>query len=98
MPRKDDIICRCEEISRGEITDAIHAGDRSPDSIKRRTRAGMGFCQGKTCSRLVAQMLATETGIPIAEIRLPSKRPPVGSIGLEALAHEQRNVDDDGKT
>ena len=98
MPKNNDIICRCEEISRGEIRDAILLGDRSIDCIKRRTRAGMGFCQGKTCSRLVAQLLASETGMPIAGMELPRKRPPVGSITLEALADEQRNLDGDDGT
>ncbi|MFA5449204.1 MAG: NAD(P)/FAD-dependent oxidoreductase [Clostridia bacterium] len=64
------IICRCEEISRGEIMDAI----KSPvpaltlDGIKRRVRAGMGRCQGGFCAPLITQIIAEETGIDITQI------------------------------
>ena len=43
---KDLIICRCEEVTEGEIKKAIRSGARTITGIKRRTRAGMGLCQG----------------------------------------------------
>jgi NAD(P)H-nitrite reductase large subunit len=88
MDNREDIICRCEEITRGEIIDAIQKGDISLDSIKRRTRAGMGFCQGKTCARLVAQIIAEETGKGMSEIKPSYKRPPAGPIPILVLAQE----------
>ena len=48
----DIIICRCQEVTRQEILDAIEQGATTVDGVKRRTRAGMGLCQGKTCERL----------------------------------------------
>ena len=48
-PRYGRVICRCETITEGEIVDAIHrpVGARTVDGVKRRTRAGMGRCQGR---------------------------------------------------
>ena len=58
------IICRCEGITEGEIVDAIKApcGARDVDGVKRRTRAGMGRCQGGFCGSKVVEILARELG------------------------------------
>jgi NAD(P)H-nitrite reductase large subunit len=82
----DLVICRCEEVTREEIEEAIRDGARSVDSVKRRTRAGMGLCQGKTCARMVAQMISQATGTPPAEIAWPNSRPPVRPIKVGDLA------------
>ncbi|MEI7883926.1 MAG: (2Fe-2S)-binding protein [Clostridia bacterium] len=83
---QETIICRCEEITKSEILEAIKKGDTTVDAIKKRTRSGMGLCQGKTCGRLVAQIIAQEIGIAVADQPAPSKRPPVGVISLKELA------------
>ena len=64
------IICRCETITEGEILDAIHApaGARDVDGVKRRTRAGMGRCQGGFCGSKVVEILARELGTEMNEI------------------------------
>jgi glycerol-3-phosphate dehydrogenase len=64
------IVCRCEEISKGEIIDAIHATipALTLDAIKRRTRAGMGRCQGGFCTPLIAQIMVEETGKNMLEL------------------------------
>ena len=54
------IICRCEQISEGEILEAIARGARSLDGVKRRVRAGMGRCQGGFCAPRVMEILARE--------------------------------------
>jgi len=61
------IICRCETVTEGEIVDAIRrpVGARSLDMVKRRTRAGMGRCQGGFCMPRVAEILARELNIPL---------------------------------
>lgn len=82
----DEIICRCEEVTRAEIVQAIREGARTLNEIKRRTRAGMGLCQGKTCARLVQRILAEETGQAIAEIMPSTYRPPVRPVRLDVLA------------
>lgn len=64
------IICRCEEISKGEIIDALRSPIVVPtiDAIKRRVRPGMGRCQGGFCSPLVAKIIADECGIEIENV------------------------------
>jgi len=65
-----EIICRCENISKGEIVEAIHrpVPARSLDAIKRRTRAGMGRCQGGFCSPRVLRILSEELKIPFLKV------------------------------
>ena len=69
-PEYGAIVCRCEEVSEGEILDAIKRplGARSLDGIKRRVRQGMGRCQGGFCTPGVMEILARETGIPMEEL------------------------------
>ncbi len=64
------IICRCESITEGEILDAIHSPVPATDvdGVKRRTRAGMGRCQGGFCGSKVAEILAREYGKTLDEI------------------------------
>ena len=69
-PLYGTIICRCEEISEGEIVDAIKRplGAKSLDGIKRRVRAGMGRCQAGFCTPKTMEILERETGIPMENI------------------------------
>lgn len=69
-PKYGKIICRCETVTEGEIIDAIRApgGARDVDGVKRRTRAGMGRCQGGFCGSKVVDILARELGKDINEI------------------------------
>lgn len=64
------IVCRCEGITEGEIVAAIHTnpGATDVDGIKRRTRSGMGRCQGGFCSPIVVQILARELGVSTEEV------------------------------
>ena len=69
-PEYGRIICRCETITEGEIIDAIRRplGAKSLDGVKRRTRAGMGRCQGGFCSPRVMDILSRELGLPLEAI------------------------------
>jgi bacterioferritin-associated ferredoxin len=82
----DLVICRCEEITKGEIKEAIRNGMRTLNGIKRVTRAGMGLCQGQTCQRLVSQILAGELGRPPGEFDPTTARAPVRPVKLSVLA------------
>ena len=64
------IICRCESISEGEILDAIRSNPRARDidGVKRRTRAGMGRCQGGFCAPYVMELIAKENGVDFASV------------------------------
>lgn len=79
-------ICRCEEVGAAEIAAALQHGALTVDDVKRRTRAGMGACQGIFCIPAVAAMVAEGTGVPINELAPMTARPPVRPIPLEALA------------
>ena len=70
-PLYGNIICRCETVTEAEIRSAIHrpVGARTIDGIKRRTRAGMGRCQGGFCSPRVAGILAEELGISLGDVK-----------------------------
>ena len=65
-----EVVCRCEEVTEAEILDAIRrpVGARSIDGVKRRTRAGMGRCQGGFCSPRVLEILCQELGISPLEV------------------------------
>ena len=61
------MVCRCEQVSEGEIRAALRR-DPKPvdiDGIKRRTRSGMGRCQGGFCMPSVMRIISEETGIPM---------------------------------
>lgn len=75
QPAYGNIICRCEMITEGEILEAIHRtlGAKSLDSIKRRTRAGMGRCQSGFCSPRTMEILARELGVSQLEITKSGK-------------------------
>lgn len=64
------IVCRCEEISRGEILDSLRRSVpcNTLDGVKKRTRPGMGRCKGGFCGGLVAGIIAEEKGIPLQEV------------------------------
>lgn len=74
-PAYGSIVCRCEEISEGEIVDAIHGiiGATTLDGVKRRTRAGMGRCQSGFCSPRVMELLSRELSRDLRDIRKNNK-------------------------
>lgn len=85
----EEIVCRCEEVTRAEIEEAIASGADSLDAVKKRTRAGMGFCQGRTCKRLVARMLADYFQQPVDRFLPGSLRLPIAPIPLWQLAETE---------
>ena len=64
------IICRCESVSEGEILDAIRSNPPALDidGVKRRTRSGMGRCQGGFCGTYIMELIARERGIPFEDV------------------------------
>ena len=69
-PEFGKIVCRCETVSEGEIRAAIrrNPGARDIDGVKRRTRGGMGRCQGGFCGPYVMALIAEELGIPMETV------------------------------
>ncbi len=88
----DVLVCRCEEITAGEIREAIRMGATDVTGVKRRTRAGMGLCQGRTCEALVQQILrqelkgeATPESIGFSTPRTPQRPVTFGTLGGDNL-------------
>lgn len=69
-PAYGKIVCRCEQISEGEILEALHTNPVAldMDGVKRRTRSGMGRCQGGFCGPYVMELISRETGIPMEKV------------------------------
>ena len=94
-PAYGNIICRCETVTEAEIRAAVRrpVGARTIDGVKRRTRAGMGRCQGGFCMPRVAAILSEETGIPLTQITKNGGSSyllsgPIGSFLKEDSGHE----------
>jgi len=81
----ETIICRCEQVTAGEIRALIRSGVRDINQIKAVTKATMGACGGKTCLSLIKQIFKEE-GIPLTEVTDPFKRPVFVEIPLQTLA------------
>ena len=55
--KDNEIICRCEKITKAEIIEAIHRGATTVDGVKRRVGSSMGRCQGSRCTYLIEKLL-----------------------------------------
>ena len=90
IPQPDDdmLVCRCEEVSKGEIRKAVHAGMFTIEEIRRFLRCGMGLCQGQTCSRLVKSIVARELKVSPAELEPAVSRAPMRPMEMEVLGRD----------
>jgi NAD(P)H-nitrite reductase large subunit len=84
MASETVFLCRCEEVTREEIEQAIRDGATTLTGVKKRTHAGMGLCQGRTCRKLIAAMLAGSQDP--AGIVPPTVRPPVRAVKIGEIA------------
>jgi NAD(P)H-nitrite reductase large subunit len=84
----DLIICRCEEISKGEIRKAVYAGMHTVNEVKRFLRTGMGLCQGQNCNRLVRNVIAKELGVSPVELDFQTPRAPQRPIPMAVFAKD----------
>ncbi|WP_374306516.1 NAD(P)/FAD-dependent oxidoreductase [Dongia sp.] len=87
------VICRCENVTTGEIRLAVAQGATGPSQLKSFTRCGMGPCQGRSCAMAAAEIMATALGRSIAEIgrhdiRAPLKPIPLGRVAAALEAAE----------
>jgi bacterioferritin-associated ferredoxin len=80
------VICRCEEVTLGEIREWIDRGYQTFDELKRVLRVGMGPCQGRGCREMILRELSLKTGKPVSEIHPGTFRPPSKPVKLSLLA------------
>lgn len=91
---KDDlIICRCEEVTLGEVREAMAGGAVTSRQVKLATRAGMGFCQGRTCRHFIEQVAGVgpeQMDPSVAEGSVMALKPPARPVTFGRLAGEGR--------
>lgn len=87
-PDDDMLVCRCEEVTKGEIRQAVHAGMLSIEEIRRYLRSGMGLCQGQTCGKLVKGIVARELKLAPADVEPAVSRAPMRPIEMRILAED----------
>ncbi len=85
-PADDTIVCRCEEVTAGDIRRMVGLGCLGPNQTKSYGRCGMGPCQGRLCGLTVSEIIAAERGVPVAEVGYYRIRPPIKPIVLGELA------------
>ncbi|MBI2192684.1 MAG: FAD-dependent oxidoreductase [Planctomycetes bacterium] len=81
----DTPVCRCEEVTVGDIRAAVRDGCRTCNEVKRCTRGGMGYCQGRICGPIMAELIAQESGQPVEASGILTPRPPLKPIPMAAL-------------
>lgn len=82
----DVVLCRCEQITAGAVRQALRENATTLNDVKRRTRAGMGLCQGCFCMPAVARLLLDEAGVDPETIEPMTARPPARALPLRSLA------------
>ncbi|MEO0086602.1 MAG: (2Fe-2S)-binding protein [candidate division WOR-3 bacterium] len=79
MKRDNFIVCRCEDITWQEIEELVKRGF-TLEEIKKLTRCGMGYCQGRTCFNILIRLLKISD-----PKKIPKKRPPLKPISIEKI-------------
>ena len=86
VPDDATLVCRCEEITAGEIRQAVQLGCSGPNQVKSFTRCGMGPCQGGQCGSTVSLIIAQQLDKPMTEVGCFRVRPPLSPITLGQLS------------
>lgn len=88
IPADDVMVCRCEEVTAGELRSFVSLGCAGPNQAKSFGRCGMGPCQGRMCGLTVTEVIAKARGVSAAEVGYYRIRPPIKPITLGELAGE----------
>ena len=96
MPDVPDetIICRCEELTAGQIRAGLEEGPGHLGTLKRATRLGMGRCQGRYCGPVGARLVAAATGQAIADRSHFAPRVPIKPVAISAILAAEEAVRD----
>lgn len=85
-PDDATLVCRCEEVTAGDIRAAVAEGAMGPNQLKAFTRCGMGPCQGRMCGLPVAEIIAAERCATMTETGTYRVRPPIKPVTMSELA------------
>ena len=84
----DTVVCRCEEVTAGDVARLADESDGSLDALKATSRVTMGRCQGRNCLAAVTEIVARARGVAAVDLELPRARPPARPVPLGDLLHE----------
>ena len=85
LAQRDTIVCRCENVTCSAVEDAVGRGATTLGAVKRRTRAGMGRCQGRYCEAIVAAMLPESSLVARDERFAFAPRVPIKPVRIRDL-------------
>ena len=88
-------VCRCEEITKAEVIEAVRNGATSVNEVKRLLRAGMGLCQGRNCAKTIERIIAQELKVSPAQVPQATKRGPVRPIKLTSYTSLEIEADEE---
>jgi NADPH-dependent 2,4-dienoyl-CoA reductase/sulfur reductase-like enzyme len=88
IPADEVMVCRCEEVTAGDLRSFVALGCAGPNQAKSFGRCGMGPCQGRMCGLTVTEVIAKARGVSAAEVGYYRIRPPIKPITLGELAGE----------
>jgi NADPH-dependent 2,4-dienoyl-CoA reductase/sulfur reductase-like enzyme len=86
LANHDTVICRCEEVTLGEIQEALARDTTQVKDLKRMTRAGMGSCQGRMCGPALMEIMRHQPNATPEGVGSLLPRPPIKPTGLRVLA------------
>ncbi|MFL9874359.1 FAD/NAD(P)-dependent oxidoreductase [Paraburkholderia megapolitana] len=86
VPADDVVVCRCEEVTAGQLRQFVALGCAGPNQAKSFGRCGMGPCQGRLCGLTVTEVIAAARGAPPDEVGYYRIRPPIKPLTLGELA------------
>jgi len=84
----ETIVCRCEDVTVGDIRTAVKMGLKTPAALKLAVRTGMGNCQGRTCGPVIFDLLSGIGGLTPKELQPLTVRPPVKPVSVAALINK----------
>ncbi len=91
---RDTILCRCEEITLGDVMDGLQDSPGDLGTLKRATRVGMGRCQGRYCGPVAARLVAERTGKAVEDLSFFAPRVPVKPVSIAAILAAQEALGD----
>ena len=95
IPQQEDtVVCRCEEITVGQIHKVVKTGCVDPNQLKSFSRCGMGPCQGRFCGLTVSEIIAYILNKPVSEVGYYRLRPPIKPLLLQELANLNSTTED----
>ena len=90
----ETVVCRCEAIRMGQFRESLKNGGKDLFGVKLRTRLGMGQCQGRYCVPNAALLISAHNGQPVAELDLPSIRPPIFPVRLKEIDVAEQTIEE----